>query len=211
MRTKLTEEERKQKRLESKQKYREANREKLKEASKKYYEENKKAYQEKRDANKEILKEKHKEYYQKNREVIKEKVKQYVKNNPDKVRETQNKWRKNKLESDMLYKLSYNFSKKLRKIIKRNGHSKKDKTIDILGCTFQEFKNHIESLWQPWMTWDNYGLYDGSLDYGWDIDHVKPLATAISEEDIIKLNHYTNLQPLCSFINRNVKKDNPIL
>lgn len=211
MRTKLTEEEKKQRRLEAKQKYREANREKLKEASKKYYVENKEIYQEKRDANKEVLKEKHKEYYQKNREVIKDKVKQYVKNNPDKVRETQNKWRKNKLENDMLYKLSYNFSKKLRKIIKRNGYIKKDRTIDILGCTFQEFKQHIESKFEPWMNWNNYGLYDGSLDYGWDIDHVIPLATATSEEDIIRLNHYTNLQPLCGFINRNVKKDNPNL
>ena len=210
MKQKLTEEQRKANKLETQRKYREANREKLKEASKKYYEENKETYQQNRDANKEKIKIKHKEYYQKNKETIKEKVKTYVKNNPDKVKLTQKNWRKKKLETDMLYRLSYNFSKKIRKLIKRNGHTKKDKTIDILGCTFEEFKQHIESLWLPWMNWDNYGLYDGSLNYGWDIDHIIPLASATCENEIIRLNHYTNLQPLCSFINRNVKKDNPM-
>ena len=39
------------------------------------------------------------------------------------------------------------------------------------------------------------------------LDHVVPLSTAKKEEDIIKLNHYTNLQPLCSKINRDIKKD----
>lgn len=211
MKQKLTEEQRKANKLETQRKYREANREKIKGASKKYYEENKETYQQNRDANKDTIKEKHKLYYQKNKEVIKEKVKEYTKNNPDKVRLAQKNWRKKKLETDILYRLSYNFSKKLRKLIKRNGHTKKDKSIDILGCTFQEFKQHIESLWHPWMNWDNYGLYDGSLDYGWDIDHIEPISSANTEEELLKLNHYTNLQPLCGFINRNVKKDNPIL
>ena len=58
------------------------------------------------------------------------------------------------------------------------------------------------------MNWDNYGLYNGKKDYGWDIDHIIPLSKAKIEDDVIKLNHYTNLQPLCSYINRIVKKDN---
>ena len=60
------------------------------------------------------------------------------------------------------------------------------------------------------MNWDNYGRYNGELNYGWDIDHKIPTSSAITEEDVIKLNHYTNLQPLCSFINRVVKRDNVI-
>jgi hypothetical protein len=56
------------------------------------------------------------------------------------------------------------------------------------------------------MTWDNYGKYNGELNYGWDIDHITPTSSAKSEEDLYKLNHYTNLQPLCSKINRDVKR-----
>jgi len=57
------------------------------------------------------------------------------------------------------------------------------------------------------MNWDNRGLYNGTPDYGWDIDHIIPQSSAITIEDVIQLNHYTNLQPLCSYINRDIKKD----
>ena len=60
------------------------------------------------------------------------------------------------------------------------------------------------------MNWDNKGNpKDGILELNktWDIDHIIPISTAITEEDIIRLNHYTNLQPLCSYYNRNIKKD----
>lgn len=56
------------------------------------------------------------------------------------------------------------------------------------------------------MNWDNRGPHNGTPDYGWDIDHIIPLKTATCESDIIRLNHYTNLQPLCSYINRDVKR-----
>lgn len=58
------------------------------------------------------------------------------------------------------------------------------------------------------MDWDNYGKYNGIECFGWDIDHVVPISNAITEEDIIRLNHFTNLQPLCSKINRDIKRDN---
>lgn len=65
----------------------------------------------------------------------------------------------------------------------------------------------MESKFEPWMNWNNYGLYNGELNYGWDIDHIVPISSANTEEEIIKLNHYTNLQPLCSKTNRYIKKD----
>jgi len=61
------------------------------------------------------------------------------------------------------------------------------------------------------MSWDNYGNpKDGVLELNktWDLDHIVPLSSAECEEDIIRLNHYSNIQPLCSYVNRNVKRDN---
>jgi hypothetical protein len=57
------------------------------------------------------------------------------------------------------------------------------------------------------MTWENRGLYNGELNYGWDIDHVIPLSSVETEDEIVNLNHYTNLQPLCSKIYRDIKRD----
>ena len=100
-----------------------------------------------------------------------------------------------------------NLKRNIRAVLKKNGYSKKSKTIEILGCPFDEFRIHIESLWEAWMSWDNYGLYNGELNYGWDLDHIIPTSSAITEEEVIKLNHYSNIQPLCSKINRDIKRD----
>jgi hypothetical protein len=87
--------------------------------------------------------------------------------------------------------------------------SKTKRTEEILGCTYKQFKTHLESQFEPWMSWDNWG---GRLvteqNVSWDIDHIIPLSSAQSEEEIYKLNHYTNLRPLCSYVNRFIKRDN---
>jgi len=108
---------------------------------------------------------------------------------------------------DPLFRFKLNIKDSVRKALKKNGYKKNSKTFDIIGCTFEEFKTHIESLWESWMTWENYGLYKkGEYNVGWDIDHIEPLSSAINEEGVIALNHYTNLQPLCSKVNRDEKK-----
>jgi hypothetical protein len=80
------------------------------------------------------------------------------------------------------------------------------RTTEILGCTIEEFKTYLELKFEDWMNWNNKGLYNGTPNYGWDIDHIIQLATERTEEGIIKLNHYTNLQPLCSYVNRDIKR-----
>lgn len=95
----------------------------------------------------------------------------------------------------------------VRRGIKRCGYTKKSKTYEILGCTYDEFKLHLESKFEYWMNWDNHGKYNGEKNYGWDLDHIIPLSSVKTEEDIIRLNHYTNIQPLCSYVNRVIKKD----
>lgn len=199
------------------QRYREKNRELLAQKSKEYKENNKekilqqnKEYKEK---NKERDKEKNKEYSKRHREKNKEKIaqskKEYYENNKEKRREYFREYKKKRKATDKLYFLKEKYRNILYKALKYKT-SKKDASEIILGCNCEDFKRYLESKFEPWMSWDNYGLYNGETNYGWDIDHTIPLTTAKVEEDIIKLNHYTNLQPLCSKVNRNIKKDNLI-
>ena len=116
----------------------------------------------------------------------------------------------NKLETDPIYKIKIAYSRRLNKYLRRGKCDKSDKVayfLDKLGCTFEEFKLYLESKFEGWMSWENYGKYNGELNYGWDIDHITPLSKAKTEDDIYNLSHYRNLQPLCSKINRDIKKD----
>lgn len=109
-----------------------------------------------------------------------------------------------------LYKLKVSFSRRLNKLLKRvecDRSTNKPYYLDKLGCSFEEFKIYLESKFEDWMTWENYGKYNGQLNYGWDIDHIIPLSKAITENEIYNLSHYMNLQPLCSRTNRDIKKD----
>ena len=92
-------------------------------------------------------------------------------------------------------------------IIKQKPTNKKE-TEKILGCSIQEARDYLESKFESWMNWSNYGKHKkNQYNFGWDIDHITPLSTAHTIEDVNILNHYTNLQPLCSEYNRFVKKD----
>ena len=143
------------------------------------------------------------EYRRQNPTVKKDRVKQTKEEKREKARLYFAEQRKNPL-----YRLRKNLQRNLINSFKRVNKIKNTKTQIVLGCSFDEFKTHIESLWVSWMTWENYGLYNGTENYGWDLDHIVPSSTAIDEEGVIALNHYTNLQPLCSYKNRNIKQDN---
>jgi hypothetical protein len=119
-----------------------------------------------------------------------------------------NERRRYRNKNDNLYYLKNQIRSMNKKAFKKKGFKKNSKSEEILGCSFEEFLIYIENKFDSWMNWENKGKYNGELFHGWDIDHIIPLSTAINEEDIIKLNHFTNLQPLCSKVNRDIKKDN---
>jgi hypothetical protein len=196
---------------ECKKKYRQNNKDKIKEYDKKYRENNKdraKEYgKEYRQNNKDKIKKGKKEYSENNKDKIKKGKKEYRENNKDKIKEYSKEYCRVRRQSDPLYKLTTNIRNLLKQSFKRNGYTKKSKTYNILGCTYEELKLHIESQWEEWMNWDNYGKYNGEEKYGWDYDHIIPISSGKCEEDIIRLNHHSNLQPLCSYINRCIKKD----
>lgn len=140
-----------------------------------------------------------KEYNIKNRELIKE---QKLKN-----KEHINRVRRNTRRNNPLIRTKNNIRTLIFISIKNGGFSKSMNTQKILGCSFVDFKIHLESKFEHWMNWDNYGKYNGDLEFGWDIDHIIPVSSANSIDDIYLLNHYSNLQPLCSKINRDIKRD----
>jgi len=130
-------------------------------------------------------------------------IKSYYKN----YRPIFNVSRNNRRKNDILYRLSSNVRTLICNSISRGGYTKKTRSHEILGCTYKQFVQHLETYFEPWMNWDNYGKYNGELNFGWDIDHIEPLSSAKTEEDVIRLNYYTNLKPLCSYTNRYIKRD----
>ena len=179
--------------------------------NKKYYTENKERLNEKSKIyskkHKESILENKKEYYLKNKERIRERRKEYRLKNKEKIAIQKQKYQR-KILNTAIGKLSHNVRQSIRRSLIGKGYNKKFSSESILGCTISFFKEYLESKFEPWMTWDNKGLYNGTENYGWDIDHIIPLKTTKTEDDIIRLNHYTNLQPLCSYYNRDIKNAN---
>jgi len=157
----------------------------LKEYMKKYGEDNKAK-----------IKEQRKKY----REENKEKMNSYRVENYDKIRKQQRDRENIRLLTDKLFKLKHSIKNLIRKSIKSKGSRKNSKTAVILGCTFSEFKIHIENQFTEGMSWDNYGK--------WHLDHIYPASRAVDEEHLIALNHYTNFQPLWAA--DNIRKSNKL-
>ena len=218
--------------------YYEANKEKIAERKKAYNEANKekiaernKAYHE---ANKEKIAEKKKAYYEANKEKVaaqnkayrennKEKIAAYRKDNNEKVAAQNKAYRENNKEkiaayrkdnkekiaaycrarrkSDLIYNLSCRCRGRIRAAIKAKGFKKTTKTAEMLGCDWEFLKSHIESQFTEGMSWENRDK--------WHIDHIIPLASASSEEEVIKLSHFSNLQPL--WAEENLKKADKII
>jgi hypothetical protein len=125
-----------------------------------------------------------------------------VRKTEEEKKETIIKWR-DSVKNKPLYKIKNAVRSRLNQYIKQKGYDKTKKTFDNIGCNPYKLKQHLESQFQEGMTWDNHG------QYGWHIDHIIPLASATTEEEIYKLNHYTNLQPL--WWEDNIKKRDKII
>jgi hypothetical protein len=80
------------------------------------------------------------------------------------------------------------------------GSSKSKSTLELLGCTMDQLKQYIETLFKPGMTWGNHGKF------GWHLDHIIPCSSfdLTDVEQQKKCFHYTNLQPL--WAKDNIKK-----
>lgn len=175
-----------------------------------------------REKNKESLKEKDskrkKEYYAINKEKINSINRKYYSDNELKESERKRKfyienkeniikkcilYRKKRLKIDSLYKFNIAIRCCIGRSFKRgkNNFTKNISSEDILCISVIDFIAYIESLFTEGMSLSNHGI--------WHLDHIVPLNTAKTEDDIIRLNHYTNFQPL--WAKDNLKKGSKII
>ena len=174
--------------------YRQANREVLSVKNKAYHQKNK----EKRNAYKTAYNQQHKEKvqaYQKTyRERNTEKVQGYQKTcreaNTEKRRAYTTEYARARRQQDPLYNFFHSIRSQAVRVVKQVGLGKKPtNTFKWVGCSPEQLKAHIESLFLEGMSWDNYGKY------GWHVDHIRPVSS-FKPEEWEQINHYTNLQPL---------------
>lgn len=162
--------------------------EKRKESSKKYRDNNKLKTKLRGEKYRNNNKEKIREYFVINREIISKKQSERL---------------KKRKETDNLFRLVCSMRARFSGFLKANNITKKNKTFDIVGCTPEELRFFLETKFVEGMTWENYGKK------GWSVDHIIPLSSAKTEEEIYKLCHYTNLQPLWE--PDNIRKYNKII
>lgn len=128
-----------------------------------------------------------------------------------KVKENRNNKRRQRRKNPII-KLKEIMSRSMIEVFQRVGKSKAgQKFLDLTGYTAIELITHIESLWEPWMNWENFGTYKINTKT-WQIDHIYPISKLpfkSQEDDEFKfVNSLCNLRPLDSKQNR--EKSNKI-
>ena len=126
------------------------------------------------------------------------KIKKYYEDNKEKNRPLRTQYVKKRRDTDPLFKLAMSMRSRMNLFIKRSKFNKNARTFKLIGCSPDQLKEHIEKQFKYGMTWKNHG--------DWHIDHIKPLSLAKSTEEMNKLFHFSNLQPLWAL--ENIKKSN---
>lgn len=151
------------------------------------------------DICKECRKNYSKTYYIRKKEEIKKRVLQnyYIVKHTEEFKIRKRRYQKNLNESA---KLARRLRNRLYYALKNKNWKKNTHFVEYIGCDRDTLLNHIESQFQQGMSWNNMSE--------WHVDHIIPLSSAKSEEEMYTLCHYTNLQPLWAV--ENIKKYNKI-
>lgn len=122
--------------------------------------------------------------------------KKYLEENKDKIRQQRRAYKNMKKATDPLFVTTRRLRGRLQRAFAVSKWNKNNTTGDMLGCSFRTAHEHIESQFKEGMTWGNRSE--------WHIDHIIPLASAKTEEELVKLCNYKNLQPL--WAEENIRK-----
>ena len=148
------------------------------------------------------IRKKNKKYRDNNRDKENQRIYKFLSKNPDYHRNYMKNYSSLKRNSDPLYKLKHNIRVRILKFMKSIDLKKTNKTFLIVGCSPEFLKSYIENKFSDGMSWDKFGKEI-------HIDHIIPLSSAKNKEEVFKLCHYTNLQPL--WLVDNLKKSNKVL
>lgn len=138
-----------------------------------------------------------KEYREKNRETIRSNNKRYEERN----RESLKMRRQERMSNDKRFRLRYLLRLRLNNAL--SGRYKNGSAVKDLGCSVDEFVQHIESKFVKGMSWENRGA--------WHLDHIKPLSSFNLEDrnELLKACHFSNIQPL--WAKDNLKKGSKLI
>lgn len=162
-----------------------------------------------RENNKDKLRKNKAEYYQINKEIIKPKRDEYRKINKDR----RNELTRQKRKSDPIFQLRDNVRTIIKLMITKNYGSKNGSSINnYLQYSIQQLKDHLQSKFEFWMTWNNHGKYDvktwnddDSTTWTWQLDHIIPQSdlpyASMNDDNFRKCWALENLRPLSAKIN----------
>lgn len=170
------------------------NKEKYKEYAHKCYEKYKQKRSNKnkeyREQNKNKMKEYNKKYYQDNKEKIIQNVNKYRNNNKQKLIRKQEEYNNRKRKEDNIFKLKCNIRGMINRSFTRKEYKKNKHTEEIIGCSIDYFIKYLLQTYK-----ENYGYEYDNIEKV-HIDHIIPLATANTKEEVMQLCNYKNLQLL---------------
>ncbi len=162
----------------AKEQYRIDNRELLNQKAREVYSTKKDLISKKRKTKE--YKEKRNIYYKKNAEKLKNKVMIYQSKNRDKI----NARERNRINTSPEQKLADRMRSYLKTTLRRALVAKNMSSLSLFTYSMFELKQHLESLFEPWMSWNNWGLYNAktwddndSSTWTWQIDHIIPCAS----------------------------------
>ena len=116
----------------------------------------------------------------------------WARSNPDARRKSKTKSDRKLRQTKLITKLKDSLRTRLNTAVSNHIVKGSVSHVRDLGCSLPELITYLETMFLPGMNWSNRGCGLGT----WQIDHKIPLCSANSEEELRKLVHYTNLQPI---------------
>lgn len=140
------------------------------------------------------------EYHQRHKEEKNQWQREYRRAHPEKIRDYQKRHRpqrriylrhyySKKRAEDELFNFKERTRARVGGYLRKRGFAKRTRTEEIVGAKFDVVWDWLLKTWK-----DRYGEEWCGQPY--HVDHIVPLATAKTENEILALFHYSNLQML---------------